>query len=123
MPALRENAITRLVTVTGISLNTAAKQTLFTVPTSKSAIITAVILRNVSAPAATATAGFGGDTPATDFRAAFTLAGLVAAGDGQHIEPLDGGTLKTYAAGALFGIDMGTLVAATVDVEVYGYLI
>lgn len=130
MPALRENAITRLATVIGVSLNTGAKQTLFTVPTGKSAIITMVVLRNASAAATTADAGFGGDTPATDFRAAVQFNGIAGIGDGMIVtseNPDDPspqpGTLKTYAAGVLFGIDMGTLVAATVDVDVFGYLL
>lgn len=130
MPALRDNAITRLSTTIGVSLNNAAKQTLFIVPTGKSAIVTHVILRNASASATTADAGFGGDTPATDFRTGVQFNGLAGVGDGVIVtseNPDDPssqpGTIKTYAAGVLFGIDMGSLVAATVDVDVFGYLI
>lgn len=130
MPFGDENAISRLATKLGISLNVTTKQSLFIVPSGKSAVITSVVVRNVSAAAITADAGFGADASATDFRSAVQFNGLAAAGDGVIVEPFHGasaspipGTIKTYAAGADFGIKVGTVQAVTVDVDVFGYLL
>lgn len=130
MPALRKNAITRLATKTGLSLAIGTKQSLFIVPTGESMVVTHCLVRNVSAPATTAVGNFGGDAGATDFRAAVAYTNLAAAGDGLMITPDDGGAtspvpgkMKTYAAGVDFGMRIGITIAATVDVDVFGYLL
>ena len=130
MPFLDENTIARLATKLGVSLNVTTKQSLFIVPSGKSAEITKVKIRNVSAAAITADAGFGADAGATDFRADVQFDGLTAAGKGVDIEPFHGvetspvpATVETYAAGADLGIKVGTVAAVTVDIEVFGYLI
>lgn len=125
----REKSMALLSRSTGISLNTSTKQTLFTVPSGKTAVITHVVVRNASGAATAADAGFGGDAGATDFRAAVQFDNLAAAGDGVIVTPDDGGAaspvpgkIKQYAAGVAFGIDVGTLAAITVDIDVFGYL-
>ena len=130
MPFLDKNAIGRLATKLGISLNVTTKQSLFIVPSGQSAVITSIVVRNVSAAAITADAGFGADAGATDFRSAVQFDGLAAAGDGVIVEPFHGGsaspvpgTIKTYAAGGDLGIKVGTVAAVTVDVDVFGYMI
>ena len=131
MPALRKRVgFYKLATKTGISLNIGTKQSLFVVPTGESAVITAVVLRNVSGDASLGDAGFGADTPATDFRAAVQFDNLAAAGDAILIAPDDGGAsspvpgkIKTYAAGDDFGIDVGTTLLPSVDIDVLGYLL
>ena len=127
--ALRENAITLLARKTGLTLNITTKQSIFIVPTGKSMIVTHCLVRNVSAAAVTADAGFGGDAGATDFRAAVQFDNLAVAGDGVMVTPDDGGAsspvpgkMKTYAAAVDFGMKVGTVIAATVDVDLYGYL-
>lgn len=129
MVALQKSALTKLATVTGLSLNITTKQTLYTVPVSENAVISHVVVRNASGAAPTADAGFGGDASATDFRSGVQFDSLAAAGDGLVVtyeNPDDPnptpGKVKTYAAAAIFGMKVGTTVAATVDVDVFGYL-
>lgn len=130
MAALTDNSITRVATVTGVNLSNTAKQTLYTVPPGKTFVATHVVLRNATASAATADAGFGGDAGATDFRSGVQLDNVDAAGKGMIVTPHDGGSgaspvpgeIVEYAAGADFGIKVGTTVGANIDVDVFGYL-
>ncbi len=130
MPFGQYRSLALLARVTGVSLNTTAKQTLFTVPSGTIAVVTHVIVRNASGAAVTADAGFGGDAGATDFRSGVQFDSLSAAGKGLPVEPYDGGSgasptpgpIEQYAAGVLFGIKVGTVAAITVDIDVFGYL-
>ncbi|MEE9609548.1 MAG: hypothetical protein V3U03_17560 [Myxococcota bacterium] len=129
MPALRENALTKVASKTGVSLNTTVKTSLFIVPTGKTFVATHVLVRNVSGPAPAADADFGIGAAANDFRASVQFDNLAATGDGVMVTPYDGGAstpvpgkVETYAAGDDFGIKVGTVVAVTVDVDVFGWL-
>lgn len=129
MPFGREKCTALLSRSLAVTLNTTAKQTLFTVPAGKTMVVTQVVVRNASAGAPTADAGFGGDASAIDFRAAVQFDNLAAAGDGVIVAPDDGGAsnpvpgkIKQYAAGVAFGIKVGTVAAITVDIDVFGYL-
>jgi hypothetical protein len=128
MPFGREKCLALLARI-NLSLNTTAKQTIFTVPAGKTLVVSQVVARNVGAAAPTADAGFGGDANATDFRAAVQFDNLAAAGDGVIVTPDDGGAsnpvpgkIKQYAAGIAFGMKVGTTAATTVDVDLFGYL-
>jgi len=130
MASLRTNAITRVATVAGVSLNTTTKQTLFEVPPGYTFIPTDVILRNASAAASTADADFGGNAAADDWLGTVQFDNLAGVGDAITVHPrgLKSGDLTAnptteYAAGTEFGIKVGTTVAATVDVDVFGYLV
>lgn len=123
MAALRENAITKLATATGVDLNTATAQTLYTVPTGKSCIPTHIVIRNVSTSLTTVSFSIG-------FNSA-TYNNVVA--DATHTE-LTGATLYTVLiakVGATVGVAADVLKllnnvlqggAATCTVDVFGFL-
>jgi hypothetical protein len=123
MSQLNTVALTKLATITGVNMNSAAAQTLFAVPTGFSCIISHVIVRNASISLNTASYSFG-----------FTGAAyndVIA--NATHTE-LTGATLYTIliakvgakvgTASAVFSTIMNTLqgVAATTTMDVYGYL-
>ena len=134
MAALRENAITRLATVSGVDLNGSAgtETSLYTVPTGKTAIITKVIVRTASASAASAviTLGKTGGT-CDEFRGDQTLTNLDATN--KYIEiNLDQGTndtpegSETFVGGTdVFGVEITTAHGSSVTAvfDVWGYLI
>jgi hypothetical protein len=130
MPNLNENALTRVATVTGVSLNTTSKQTLYTVPVGMSFVPTLVIVRNVSADASTGQGQFGGNAAADDWLDDVELSNLDAAGEAiavrsRGINPAGSGIpdkAEVYAETVEFGFKMNTTVAATCDMEVFGYL-
>lgn len=129
MAGLRSNAVGRLATVAGVSLNIATKQTLYTVPTGKTAVVTEVIVRQPSATAAALDASFGGNAAANDFRSAVQFDNLVATTDAISVRPDPGtgatpvpGPSEIYPAGTAFGIDVGTTGAVTVTIDVFGFL-
>ena len=123
MSQLNQVALTKLATISGVNMNTAAAQTLFVIPTGFSCIISHVVVRNASISLTTASYSFG-----------FTGAAyndVIA--NATHME-LTGATLYTIlaakigskvgVANALFSVIMNTLqgVAATSTMEIYGYL-
>lgn len=119
---LRENAITLLERITGVDVNTTVKQTVYTVPTGKVAIITHIVVRNASINLDTANGGFGFDAGGSD---------IVAH---EAYSELDGATkIKVFQAdkGSVRGAATDVLgskcttaqgAAATVDVDIFGYL-
>lgn len=130
MPALVENAFTRVATVTGFSLNNGSKQSLFTVPSGKTFIPVEIILKDVSADASTGRIQFGGNAGADDWLDDVELSNLDAAGEaiavrGRGVNPSGSGIpdkTRAYAAGTDFGALMPITVAATCNVDVFGYL-
>jgi len=123
MGELREIAITKLATVTGIDMNAVAATNLFTVPEGKTCIITHVVIRNASAELDTADFGFGYAAGEADVIAASTLGtGLTAATLYRVLEAANG-AIKGVAAEILkIGVDVAQATAATMDVDVFGYL-
>jgi hypothetical protein len=123
MSALRENAITKLAAVSGVDLNTATAQTLYTVPTGKSCIPTHIIIRSASTSLTTVSFSIG-------FNSA-SFNDVVA--NATHTE-LTGSTLYTVlvakngatrgAAGDVLKLLNNTLQggAATCTIDVFGYL-
>lgn len=123
MAALNTLTFTRLATVAGVDMNTAAVSTLYTVPTGKSCVITHVVVRNASASLTTASYSFG-------FNSA-SFNDVIA--NATHTE-LTGNTLYTVlpakvgatlgGAGNAFKVLMNTLQggAATTTMDIYGYL-
>lgn len=118
-----QKTLFKLASAAGIDLNDdSAKVVLYTVPTGKSCIITHVVVRNPSIDLTTAEYGFGFDANAVNVIAA-----------AAHVE-LDGATKYTVLqaeVGAVRGVAAGTFgikvtveqgAAATVTIEVFGYL-
>jgi len=104
-----------------VDLSVGTKQTLFTVPTGKTAIIQRVVLRAASASLATASVGFGFDTNASDVIASATHTELTGATLETEIPAMDGA--KAGAAAAVFGIKATVTQNATVTVDVHGYYV
>lgn len=133
MARLKEKAITLLSSTASVDLNAAVdtETSLYTVPTGCDAIITHIVIRNVSANAASAVVTFG-ETGGTcdEFRGDQTLSGLSAAGKYTVIY-LDQGTSDTPEAGTeldagdSFGVEITTAAgsASTCTIDVFGYLI
>ena len=119
---LRENAITLLESVSGVDVNTTTKQTLFTVPVGKVAIITHIIVRNASVNLNTANGGFGFDAGGSDVVAHEAYAELDGATK-VKVFKADKGSVRGAAADIL-GSKCTTAqgAAATVDIDVFGYL-
>lgn len=118
-----QKTLFKLATVTGIDVDDdSAKQTLYTVPTGKSCIISHVVIRAASTDIDTAEYGLGFNANADDVIAA-----------AAHTE-LTGATLYTIldakagavrgAAADVFGVKVTVEqgAAATITVDVFGYL-
>jgi len=121
---LRERADTKLATVTGIDMNSVAATNLFTVPTGKTCIITHVVIRNASIALDTADFGFGYAAGETDVIQHSTLGtGLTAATLYRILEAKDGAIRGAAADIFKIGVDVAQGAAATMDVDVFGYLL
>lgn len=120
---LREKADTKLATVTGIDMNSVAATPLFTVPEGKSCIITHIVIRNASIALSTADFGFGYAAGETDVIQHGTLGtGLTAATLYRVLEAKDGAVRGAAAEILKIGVDVAQGAAATMDVDVFGYL-
>ena len=126
---LRENAITRLVTITGIDATATGATTLFTVPTGKTMIPIHVVIRVTAftsgGKGVQAVASFGGNSATyDDFLNTQTY--TVAAADTFQRDAPATAELVTQAAGDVFKISIETASNATVEVwavDLYGYLV
>ena len=123
MGELREKADIKLVTVTGIDMNSVAATNLFTVPEGMTLIITHVVIRNASIALDTADFGFGYAAGETDVIAHAVLgSGLTAATLYKVLEAKDGAIKGDAAEIFKIGVDVAQGAAATMDVDVFGYL-
>ena len=127
MTALNENAITKVATVTGVDMQTAAAKTvLYTVPVGKTFYPTHVIIRE---PSATLLGGsdydFGTGALCTTWRQAVTLVSMITAlTDFMVISGADVTKYTDCAAESVFGIyvNTGSTGAATATIDVFGIL-
>lgn len=121
--ALNENAETLISRTTGVDVNTATKQTLYTVPTGKILIVTRVVFRNASTSLTTASFGVGFDASGIDVLASETHTELTGSTLVNLRTPFDGA--KRGAAGDVLGLkcSINQGGAATITVEVFGFLI
>ena len=123
MGELREKAITKLVTVTSINMNAVAATSLFTVPEGKTLIITHVVIRNASIELDTADFGFGIAAGETDVITHNTLGTGLTAATLYRVLVAKDGAIKGIAADIFkIGVDIAQGAAATMDVDVFGYL-
>jgi len=120
---LQENAITKLATVADVDVNVTTKTTIFTVPTGKKAIITHLIFRDASISLTTASWGIGFDAGAIDVVADETYTELTGNTLLTIRQAKDGA--KLGAAADILGLKCSIAqgAAATIDVDVFGYLI
>lgn len=130
MAALNQNAVTRLATVTGINAKTVAVTTLYTVPTGKTMIPVAVVIRvtafTAGGKSTQAVASFGGNSATfDDFINSQTY--TVAAVDTFQLDHAAETTeLPVQAAADVFSIAVEVGSNATTEtwaVDVWGYLV
>ena len=119
MGDLKENAITKLATVTGVDMKTAASVTLYTVPVGKILYVTYVVIRDPSASMAGGT-----EYDFTQWKQDIDLSSLTTLGTDYIV--LDGNNAKyqELAAGTAFQITVvtGTTAACTATIDVFGFL-
>ncbi len=126
MAELIENAIARLVTVTGVDMKTAGLTTLYNVPTGKTLYVTHVVIREPSASMAGGTDyDFGTGASADTWRQAIDLSSMTTSGtDYMGIAGADVTKYTDCAAASVFGIyvNTGTTSACTATIDVFGFL-
>ena len=126
---LRENAITRLATVTGIDATAVAQTELYVVPTGKTLVVYSVVVRctsfTVGSKSTQAVASFGGNSATYDDYLNSVTYTVAAASVAIADNVLDT-AVPVYAAGASFRIAIETGSNATTEtwaVDVLGYLV
>ena len=126
MANLNTLAITKVATVTGVDMKTAAKTTLYTVPTGKVFYPLAVMVRNPSASMAGGSDyDFGTGVASDTWRQAVDLSSMTTlATDFMVIEGADVTKYKECAAAEVFGVTIvtGTTAACTATIDVFGLL-
>lgn len=131
MAELNENSICRLNTVSSVDMKTAGATTLFNVPSGKSAVITHIVIRALSASLSSGTDyNFGGNSSDyNDFKDAVNLSGITGGSTVYTIVTQhQGGSIVSsvlQSAGDAFKINVitGSSAACTATIDTYGYLI
>lgn len=126
---LRENAITKLATVTGIDAKTVATTELFVVPSGKSLIVGHVVIRVTAftsgGKSTQAVASFGGNSATyDDYLNSVTY--TVAAASVAIADSILDAAVPVYAAAASFRLAVETGSNATTEtwaVDLFGYLV
>lgn len=111
--------------VSTVDINSVAAQSLYTVPTGKSLIVDAVVLRSPSASAALIEGSLGLMAACTNWGAFQAQANLDGATKVTHLYPSATGDSPIIAAGASFGIILTAAsgIAGTMTVEIIGRLV
>lgn len=120
MPALRENAITKLATVTAVDMKTAASTTLFAVPSGKTLYVTHVVIRDSSASLA------GGTSYSfTNWRATVDLSSMTTASTDYMVLNSNNTKYTETTGGTNWQITVttGSTAACTATIDVFGYLV
>lgn len=131
MASLRENAEALVASVTGLNSGIGTKQNIFTVPTGKSFIPTKAIIRNPSGNLSTGVAALGAGANADTWFATVNFTNVTGTGTAIEVKRVGVGGLTAdeaepadvESAGDVFGIMMGTTVAGTFDLDLFGYLV
>jgi hypothetical protein len=120
MPGLKDLALTKLATVTGVDMKTVASTTLVAVPADKTLYVVGVVVRDPSASMAGGT-----DYDFTNWKQTVDLSSLTTLGT-DYIY-LDGNNVKytETAGGVNFQITVvtGTTAACTATIDVFGFLV
>ncbi len=129
MSYLRENAITKLATVTGINAKTVAVTTLYPVPAGKTFIPDHIVIRVTAftsgGKGTQAVASFGGNSATYDDYLN-TITYTIAAADVFIRDSVEDSAVVTQAAGDVFSMSIETGSDATTEtwaVDVFGYLL
>jgi hypothetical protein len=129
MGSLRENAITKLATITGIDAKVVATTALFIVPTGKSLIVSKIVIRitnfTVGAKSVQVIASFGGNSATYDDYLNSITYTVTALSKAIQDEVLDV-EIPIYPAATSFRLSIETGSDATTEtwaVDLFGYLI
>ena len=126
MPALNEYAITKVATVSGVDMKTAAKTVLYTVPTGKTFYPMFVVVREASASLAGGTDyDIGTGANADTWRQTVDLSSMTTlATDYMVISGADVTKYTDCAAASEFGIKVitGSTADCTATIDVFGFL-
>jgi len=119
MAALNDKSISLLGTISGVDMKTAASTTIFTTQAGKVTRITHIVVRDPSA-----TLAGGTSYSITNWRQAFSLAGLITANTG--FITVYGADLAQYteiaaATAVQITVTTGSTGAATATIDVFGY--
>ncbi len=123
---LIENSIGLLSTTTGVDMKTAQKNTLYTVPTGKTAYVVFVVITEPSASMAGGTDyDFGTGANADTWRQTVNLSSMTTLGTDYMV--ISGADVTKYTdnvAAAVFGVKVitGTTAACTATISVFGFL-
>ena len=126
MPEVNEYAITKVVTVTGVDMQTAGKTTLYTVPSGKTFYPVFIVIRELSATLAGGTDyDFGTGANADTWRQTINLSSMTTSGtDYMVIAGADVTKYTDCATASVFGIKVitGATNTATATIDVFGFL-
>lgn len=120
---LKESSLCLLASVASVDMQTVAKNSLYTVPPAKKAIVTHVVVRELSASLAGGTDYDIGDGADCDtWKQTNNLSGMTSTSNYMVITS-DNTTYSTLDAGDVFGIKpiTGSTAAATATLDVFGY--
>jgi len=123
---MAEGSMARLASVADVDMQTSQKVDLFTVPTGRTAIITHVVVRDISASLAGGTDyDFGTGVNADSWVQGVDLSGMTNVGSDVRVIDASGGIYGECAAESVFAVmvNTGSTVVATVVVDVFGYLV
>ena len=126
MPEVNEYAISKVVTVTGVDMKTAQKNTLYTVPSGKTFYPVLVVIREPSASMAGGTDyDLGTGASADTWRQTINLSTMTTlATDYMVIAGADVTKYTDCATASVFGIKVitGTTAACTATIDIFGFL-
>ena len=128
MSFLSDNLFYKIISKTGVNLNSETEQDLGTTKTGKTFVWTKLILHSLSASAASVVITLGQSGTATDFLGAQTLTNLNAAGKIAILQPVPNTTPIVgveYDGGTTLSLDVTTVQggAVTATADVFGYYI
>lgn len=122
MPSLKDYAITRLSTTSGVDMKTAGSTTLFTVPAGKTALVLFIVIRNWSASLAGGT-----HYDFTDWVQGWSFNSLTTPSTKFYVleSNADSTGVTALTAGTNFQITVvtGSTAAATATIDVLGILV
>lgn len=126
MADLKEKGIALLSSTSSVDMKTAAKTTLYTVPTGKVAYIMFVVVRDPSATLAGGTEyDLGTGANADTWKQNVDLSSMTTSSTDYMVIDSNNTKYKECAAADAFGIKVitGSTGAATATIDVFGYLV
>lgn len=122
MAALEENSITRLASVNAVDVNTTSETLLYTVPVGKYCIVTHIVLHGATVSLTTASVSAGYNASFNDVATNATHTELDATTKYKVVSAKSGATIGIGTEKLFIKPNTAQGAAATVNVEVFGYL-